>query len=99
MSEEVYPLFPGSVRGSDTSKAAARSVSGAASSIRSKVLEFIGRSPTGATDDEIEQALSLRHQTASARRRELVLLGLVIDSGQRRATRSGRAATVWARIY
>tara|TARA_Y100000034_G_C6891619_1_gene410285 strand:+ start:1276 stop:1596 length:321 start_codon:yes stop_codon:yes gene_type:complete len=49
----------------------------------------------GATDDEIEVALDLRHQTASARRRELVQLGFVVDSGVRRPTRSGRKAKVW----
>jgi hypothetical protein len=49
----------------------------------------------GATDDEIEYNTGLRHQTASARRRELVILGKIKDSGRRRLTRSGRRATVW----
>jgi hypothetical protein len=49
----------------------------------------------GLTDDEIEQKTSLRHQTASARRRELVLMELVKHSGQSRPTRSGRNAKIW----
>jgi hypothetical protein len=49
----------------------------------------------GATDDEIEQALQLRHQTASARRRTLVLKGCVVDSERERRTRSRRWASVW----
>tara|TARA_A100001035_G_scaffold233752_1_gene196582 strand:+ start:157 stop:480 length:324 start_codon:yes stop_codon:yes gene_type:complete len=92
-----YPHHPGYVKGSDTSEAAARALAGPASSLRASVLEFIYQAPKGATDDEIEQALGMRHQTASARRRELVLIGLVMDSGERRATRSGRTATVWVR--
>lgn len=51
----------------------------------------------GATDEEIEARTSLRHQTASARRRELVLRGLMKDSGATRKTTSGRAAIVWVR--
>jgi len=81
---------------SDTSKAASESVIGAAVSIRLRVLHLIVQTRShGATDDEIEEALGLRHQTASARRRELVLNGRVEDSGLRRNTRSGRSATVW----
>jgi len=49
----------------------------------------------GLTDEEIEHTLNLKHQTASARRRELVLGGLIHDSGQTRKTTSGREATVW----
>lgn len=37
----------------------------------------------------------MRHQTASARIRELVQKGRVVDSTRRRPTRSGRLAIVW----
>jgi len=67
--------------------------------MRSRVLGFIESTFIhGATDDEIEVALGMRHQTASARRRDLVLSGLAKDSGKRRKTRSGRSATVWVAI-
>lgn len=91
-----YPDDPGHAKGSKTSKAAAESMKPKAASLRSQVLSFIeDKRVWGATDDEIEVALGLRHQTASARRRELVLEGLVCDSGTQRKTRSGRSATVW----
>ena len=48
----------------------------------------------GMTCDECEVQLSMRHQTASARMRELKDRNLVVDSGKRRATRSGRQAAI-----
>jgi len=49
---------------------------------------------TGVTCDEVEVIADLRHQTASARLKELKDKGLVEDSGRRRKTRSGRGAAV-----
>lgn len=88
-----YPESPGCVPGSETSCAAAESID--ASSIRSRCLEWLKRAGTG-TCDELEVALGLRHQTASARLRELVLMGRVFDTQHRRPTRSGRKAAVYA---
>jgi hypothetical protein len=48
----------------------------------------------GATVDEIEIALGMSHQTASARATELKATGQIFDSGFRRETRSGRNAAV-----
>ncbi len=82
------------VAGSATSKAAGKSVDRV--SMGQRVLNHIvWNTSYGCTDDELEQDLNMRHQTVSARRRELVLLGKVVDSGRTRATRSGRQATVW----
>lgn len=87
------------VKGSDTSRAAAEAAEESAPTIRRSVFRFIrSRGDHGSTDDEIEEVLDLSHQTASARRRELVLLGLVKDSGDRRKTRLGRGATVWVAV-
>ena len=84
------------VQGSATSQAAAESMEGVASSMQERVRLFIAEAGEhGATDDEIEAALGLRHQTASARRRELVLKEIIKDSGRVRKTRSNRKATVW----
>jgi len=84
------------VAGSDTSQEAAESIEATAPSMRFRVFMYIkATGSTGTTDDEIEQALNMRHQTASARRRELVLSGHVRDTSRRRKTRSGRNATVW----
>lgn len=84
------------VRGSATSEDAAAAKRGSASSDQERVYAFIsGRWIAGATDDEIEEILGMRHQNASARRNALVRAGRVKDSGLRRPTRSGREATVW----
>jgi hypothetical protein len=83
------------VRGSDTSKAAA-DAKGNARNDEERVLALLRhRGDEGATDDEIEVALGLIHQNASARRRGLVLQGFIKDSGKRRETRTGRDAVVW----
>jgi len=77
----------------ETSHQARRSLKGSPS-LRDRVCEVVAR-PSGATDEEIETSLDLRHQTASARRRELVQQGRIEDSGLRRANKSGRSAIVW----
>ena len=84
------------VPGSKTSKEAAKSIEEKAPTLRQQVHELIkARGLFGATDAEVEASLGMRHQTASARRRELVLKGLAKDSGAKRLTGSGRKATVW----
>lgn len=89
-----YPHEPGYVAGSDTSQAAAQSID--ALSMRGIALEAIKRAGLhGMTSDELEATIGMRHQTASARIRELALGGNIFDSGQRRKTRSGRKAAVW----
>ena len=96
---EKYPseLYNGHAPHVDVSTSidAAESIEEVSGSVRRLVLKHIKRCGTyGATDDEIEIALSLRHQTASARRRELYLLGEITSTGTR-PTRSGRHAKVW----
>ena len=85
---------PPYVRGSDTSEAAALSIEPLAGSLRAIVLSTL-RVGGAMTCDEIEVELAMRHQTASARIRELALAGHIYDDGQRRKTRSGRFAVVW----
>jgi hypothetical protein len=92
----VFGGIPPFVRGSDTSKAAALDIHESAPSIRGRVrVKIVCAGGFGRTCDEIESLMHLRHQTASARIRELVLQGLIEDSGQRRSTRSGRGAIVY----
>lgn len=93
-----YEFFDGTPPhvGTDTSLEAAKSIRGDTSRLRSIVLRAIrARGPRGATCDEIETELNMRHQTASARIRELVLAGHVVDSQQQRKTRSNRNAVVY----
>ena len=80
----------------DTSADALSSVAESVDKLRSIVLVMIcERDAEGATCDEVEVALSMRHQTASARVNELMEAGKISDSGVRRRTRSGRKAIVW----
>lgn len=79
-----------------TSEVAARKIGGKTAYLRELVLIYIaGQGNLGATDDEGEVALGMRCQTYTPRRNELVRLGLVVDSGRRRKTASGRNAAVW----
>lgn len=77
-----------------TSQAAAVSVKPVTGRLRAQVLRTIEQNPDGLTDDDIEVLTGLKHQTASARRRELYLLGKIRSIGER-PTRSGRKAKVW----
>lgn len=96
------------VRGSRTSADAAESMVDHAMNIELKVLAHFMHvaKHNGSIDDEIEESLGLKHQTASARRRQLERRGLVVkmyDKGKRvkRLTRSGRQAGVYIsrRLY
>ena len=91
-----YRGQPPSVRGSDTSEGAAASMRAVVSGVRLAVYREIRICGVqGATCDEIEVALNLRHQSASARVRELVLMGKIWDSKRKRRTRSDRPAAVY----
>ena len=81
---------------SDTSYEAAKRIEPALGRLQAKVLTYLlTNDGKGLTCDEIEEASGLKHQTASARIRELAQKGLIEDSGDRRPTRSGRNAVVW----
>ena len=71
-----------------------QSRTGRAATDEERVLRFI-RDRGGATDDDIEIGLKLRHQTASARRNGLVRKGLVVATGAKRKTRTGCKAMIW----
>lgn len=63
---------------------------------KARILAFIEkRGRVGATCDEIEIYLGIKHQTASARIRDLYLDKKIEDSGRERKTTSGSPATVW----
>jgi hypothetical protein len=86
------------VAGSDTSADAADSQEPQLVTKQMTVLGLLRDAPDGLTDDELEEKTGWRHQTVSARRRELVLSGRVRDTGARRMTSSGRQATVWGAV-
>jgi hypothetical protein len=79
-----------------TSEVAARMARPAALTQAARIIEYItARGPEGATDDEGEATLGIKCQSYTPRRRALVKIGLVADSGRRRHTTSKRPATVW----
>ncbi len=79
-----------------TSAAAAAAALPHTATQRRRVLDAIrdaGRD--GLTDEEVEDALHLGGNSARPRRKELEEGGLIVDSGERRETSTGRAAIVW----
>lgn len=96
MTQLGLTLQPPSVRASATSAKAADSIRGAATALRQRVLDLLrGMGAVGFTDEEMQVVLAMNPSTQRPRRGELVALGLVVDSGRTRPTRSGRQATVW----
>lgn len=92
------PLIPPSHHNAPvgTSQVAAHRIAGYAAKQRAEVFGVIVREGAeGATDAEIEAATGIRAQSVSPRRGELRALGLIVDSGKRRPTPSGRPAAVW----
>jgi len=60
-----------------------------------RILAALAAMPDGATSAEIEEAIGMLHQTASARLNDLWRAGLIDRRGDRRNTPTGRAAYVW----
>lgn len=82
------------VSGSSTSEKAAESMGASAPTDRARVLELL-RNHIGLTDEMMQEKLGMNPSTQRPRRIELVKAGLVVDSGFKNPTRSGRDATVW----
>lgn len=94
-----YPNHPGFVAGSETSEDAATSMRASAGSLRAMIWQHAYQIGTfGVTCDEIEVYFNIRHQTASARIRELDLSGDLVKTGRRRLTISGRHAFVYVAV-
>ena len=90
--------------GTDTSRDAAASIIDQVNGMCRDVLRAVRQAEDGLTCDEVEQLLGMKHQTASARIRDLTtcqpaLLEQRLDEATgkfaRRATRSGRTARVY----
>ncbi len=93
-----YPWYGGTpphVRDSTTSKAAAVRAEPKARTQRQRVYAYLRHAPTGATDEQMQDALAMNPNTQRPRRIELVQAGSVRDSGRRQKTRSNRDAVVW----
>lgn len=79
-----------------TSREAQRSVRGDVQRYRDSVLSFIrGMGVHGATDDEMQDRIPMNPSTQRPRRGELAQDGLIVRTGEKRLTRTGRRADVW----
>ena len=80
--------------GTETSAEAAELVKPASGSMRLRILAAIIEAASGITDEMLEHRLQMKHQTASARRRELVLAGMIEANGKVMNS-SGAMAQTW----
>lgn len=82
----------------DTSREAAESIRPTVSTLREKVFEQIKKTPNGATCEQIELALGMKHQTVSARIRELELQDRIFYEGKRMNKTGVRARIAHVRV-
>jgi hypothetical protein len=82
------------VKDSPTSEEAAAFAEGFSGHAREQVYLYLLRNGP-CTDDEMQQALGMKHQTLGPRRIELVEANMVEDTGLTRPTSSGCQATLW----
>ena len=92
---QLFDICKNYHRGADTSVAANTSIAGVKGELRKQVYQLVKQSPCGITCEEIERALGMKHQTASARIAELRRDGFIVDTGRRQPTTSGRPARVY----
>lgn len=87
---------PGLFDPPSTRRAAHEQIQPVAGTLRSMVyMEIQKRGDAGLTCDDVEFILGMSHQTASARVNELKNARMIVDTGIRRATRTGRKAVAW----
>lgn len=91
----MYPNSPGFYAGSGTSQAAAESIESCAETMRARIRDFI-KNNIRAACFQVEIALELSNKSASARLRELVLLGRIYDTGDRTPNERGILCRLYA---
>lgn len=87
-----YPFLPG-FKKAGTSADAAKALAPVTGNIRNAVYLELLRAP--GTADEIAARLDLSILAVRPRLTELMKLGRIEESGERRANKSGKKATVW----
>tara|TARA_Y100000588_G_C14209996_1_gene906288 strand:- start:1576 stop:1884 length:309 start_codon:yes stop_codon:yes gene_type:complete len=91
----IYPAHPGA-RDRDTSIAAADAIAPQAPNLRTATKSALAASePHGLTADEVAAVLGLSILSIRPRVTELSRMGVIEDSGARRANQSGKRAIVW----
>lgn len=91
---DLLDWIPAHQRHSQTSRAAAEAIKPKIGPLHVQILDYL-EDVRGATDEEMQAGLDMAANTQRPRRRELQNMGLIVDSGRTRATRSGRQAVVW----
>ena len=91
----VYGGMPPFQKDSETSALAAVRAIRTVGAGNLAVLSALRNSHKGLTDEEIRDFTLQKESTERPRRRELVIMGKVRDSGRKRRTASGSPATVW----
>ena len=86
-------LFDGGT--AETSREARKSIQAHMGAQQKRVYMWALLQRQGFTDDEAIAALKMNPSSFRPRRGELVEVGMLKDSGQRRKTASGRSAVVW----
>lgn len=84
--------------GTDTSRAAAKSIEPHLGNLQARVLNYLKQCGAGATDEQMQIALDMNASTQRPRRIELARKGLIRKSEEKRKTTSGRLAQVWRAI-
>lgn len=107
MDQNDLPLFNHPTaphNGTDTSRDAAESIRSQINGMCRDVLEKVRECPSGLTCEQVEQLLGMKHQTASARLRDLMemnpsplefRLDQKTGKPQRRVNSSGRTARIY----
>lgn len=91
---------PPATNGTPTSNEAAERIEPAAGTLRELVLIYLRNCKAhGATDEEIQLALSMNPSTQRPRRQELEKLGMILRTSRTRPTRSGRSAVIFIATY
>lgn len=92
---DLFTLAPHSDQ--DTSRAAAKAIVPHLERLESAVLLALEQNGP-LTAEQLEYSTGLRGDTVRPRLCRLRAMGMVVDSGERRRTRSGRMAVVWRRV-
>lgn len=92
--EDRYPNEPGH-QATDTSRQAAEDIRPKAATLRKQVLEMIRESVFGRSADSISRELGITILSIRPRCSELNAKGLIVDSGRRDLTESGKASIIW----
>jgi hypothetical protein len=92
---DLYGGDPPAQKHSRTSLDAASSIKQRIGPLHASILAWLSNHPQGGSDERIARELNMGQNTFRPRRRELQLMGRVIDSGRTELTQARRSAVIW----